>query len=185
MAGAGCSGRWKGPKTADDLDPGKDIIWPRRQWGTEGSLSDFMIMSVLNHSSAFPFCMGNIFLCQRGVCLLTVESCFLLSFIGCEFKGREKGPVSDVTGLLVRYRGKEEQVAKPQSSIQLWNGDNLFPSSAVSFWVLIGQLASGTVKSLRFCEGGTELLLIWSPTFLVPFLAFRSEVWFPEGEMSL
>lgn len=40
------------------------------------------------------------------------------------------------------------------------------------------------MKPLRFCEGRTELLTS-SPTFLVPFLAFRNKVSFPEDKMHL
>lgn len=40
------------------------------------------------------------------------------------------------------------------------------------------------MKSLRFCEGGTKLLIL-SPTFLVPLLVFRNNVWFPEGKTNL
>ena len=124
--------------------------WLRRWWGIEGSFINFTIISVSRYSSA-----SSLLLCLKNSPLpvwnFVTSWILFLHFIGYEFKVGEKGPVTDVIGLWVRDRGKEEQVDKTNSCIPLWNGDCLFSikcSFLLNFNWAIGLSHSETFEVL-------------------------------------
>lgn len=170
------SGRWNG-------HCGCRWPWLGRWWGTESSFTHFIIMSMLNYSLASFFFIWRILLSQHGILFVTTWI-LIQNLIGYEFKVRDKVQWLTFTGIGLRGRDKKNRGTKPKTIFCCEMVITYFLWGAVFFWVLMGQLVWVTVKPLRFCEGESELL-IWNPTFLVPFLFFRNEFWFPEGEMNL